>query len=110
MDEQTRERIRALLEELHRVEYHGEEYYRIVEELEALVASPPQERARTEPVEVIDLGEVTHYAFETEEAARLFREHAELLRVPVVDEALFDNAAQAEDGLWYVTVVGEYAQ
>ncbi len=106
MNEQTREGMRALLQELHSVEYHGPEYYRIVEELEALIAQPPP----AEPVEVIDLGEVTHYAFSTEEARDSFRRHAELLGCPVVDEAMFDSAAQADDDLWYVTILGESAE
>ncbi len=108
MDERTRERMRSLLEELHRVEYHGEEYYRIVEELESLIAEPmPQELPRMQPIEVIDLGEVTHFAFESEEARDAFRAVAELLGKSVIDETLFTNMLQADDGYWYVTISGE---
>ncbi len=61
-------------------------------------------------VELIDLGEVIHYAFEEEQQASLFRAAAELLGVAVVQEALFDNTRQAEDERWYVTVMGEEAE
>ncbi len=44
MDEQTRQRIKVLLEELHAVEYHGARYYEIVEELEAVIAEPADVR------------------------------------------------------------------
>lgn len=101
MDDATRERMKALLTELHAAEYHSDEYYRIVEQLEAVVEP---ERLADEPVEVVELGEVTHYAFESEEAARRFRRHAELLGAAVIDEALFDSAARAEDDFWYVTI------
>ncbi len=57
--------------------------------------------------EVIYLGEVVHFAFTDEEAARHFRAAAELLGMSVVNDALFDNTRQAEDERWYVTVLGE---
>ncbi len=112
MDKQTRERMRALLEELHEVERHSTEYYRIVEELESLIAEPTRAKPPTwmKPVEVIDLGEVTHFAFETEEARDAFRAAAELLGKSVIDEALFRNTLQADDGYWYLTIMGEGAE
>ncbi len=59
--------------------------------------------------EVIDLGEVIHYVFTDEEAARHFRAAAKLLEADLVDEVLFDNTRQADDERWYVTVLGEDA-
>ncbi len=44
MDEQTRQRMKVLLEELHAVEYHGVRYYEIVEELETVIAEPAEVR------------------------------------------------------------------
>ncbi len=60
--------------------------------------------------EVIDLGDVIHFSFTDEEAARHFRAAAQLLGAAVVDNALFDNAATADDGFYYVTVMGEEAE
>ncbi len=111
MDERIRERMRTLLEELHATERHSTEYYRTVEELEALIAEPtPKDRAWLKLVEVINLGEVTHYAFETEEARDAFRAAAEVLGKSVIDEALFRNTMQADDGYWYLTIMGEGAE
>ncbi len=112
MHERTRERMRALLEELHATERYSTEYYRIVEELETIVEEPTRAKKPewTRPIEVIDLGEVTHFAFETEEARDAFRAVAELLGKSVIDETLFRNTLQADDGYWYLTIMGEGAE